>query len=53
MAKGYDNADLGIVCLMLIAVALVVTGHADVGVVGGIATGIAGIARGNSGEPKV
>lgn len=47
MFKNYDDADLGIAALMLIAVALIVTGHPDVGVVGGIATGIAGIARGN------
>lgn len=44
--RNYDNADLGICALLLIAVASLVTGYAEQGMVAVIVAAIAGIARG-------
>lgn len=46
----WDNADLGIVALLLIAVACVVTGHTEQGLLSTIVAGIAGIASRKNGN---
>ena len=43
----YDNADLGIVALLLIAIAAILTGHNDTAIITAIVAAIAGIARSN------
>jgi len=42
----YDNADLGIVALLLIGVAAIAVGNTDTAIITAIVAAIAGIARG-------
>lgn len=46
----YDNADLGIAALLLIALGAILTEHYDQGIIGAIVAAIAGIARPNNGK---
>lgn len=50
MIRNYDNADLGIVSLLLIGVGVVATGYQEPGLVMAIVAAIAGISR--NGEKK-
>ena len=45
--QNYDNADLGIVALLLIGVAAFVTGNTDTAIITAVVAAIAGIARTN------
>jgi hypothetical protein len=52
--KNYDNADLGICALLLIAIAAIATGYVEQGLIGMAIGAIAGISRSNgkSGGPE-
>jgi|OpeIllAssembly_1097287.scaffolds.fasta_scaffold432025_3 hypothetical protein len=52
MMGDYDNADLGIVALLLLGVAALGTGYVEQGMLAVIVAAIAGIARPNSNGTK-
>jgi len=50
--RDYDNADLGIAELLLIAVAAIGTGYVEQGLIGMIVGAVAGISRSNGQKPE-
>lgn len=49
--RDYDNADLGIMALLLIAVGAIATGYVEQGFIGMVVGAIAGISRSNGKPP--
>ena len=45
--RDYDNSDLGIMALLLIAVGAIATGYVEQGLIGMVVGAIAGISRSN------